>query len=108
MIKKFQYIDYLRAQQIWMVLVCRVMNDKQTIAYGELGRMVGLSHFGVISPLGIIGEHCKYHNLPCINVMVVRKSTRRPGDGVITRPGMTAEQEHKEVMMKDWYNVPRL
>ena len=57
---------------------------EKTITYGELGRRIGIHHRPVRFLLGYIrDEICRRRGLPLLNVIVVNKITRLPGQSFL-------------------------
>ena len=57
---------------------------RETITYGELGGRIGIHHRPVRFLLGYIrDEICRQRNLPLLNVIVVNKNTRLPGESFL-------------------------
>lgn len=61
--------------------------SRQVLTYGELGRLIGYTHVGVIgNVLGPIMAYCERENLPPLTSIVVNEKTGKPG-GRIQYPG---------------------
>ena len=72
-----------RALRIWQVLV-RTAANRQTIAYGDLSKVTGiLPPRGMGKYLSLIKDYCSNNNLPPLHVLAVKKSTGRPGAGLV-------------------------
>ena len=57
---------------------------QETITYGELGRRIGIHHRSVRFSLGYIrDEICFKGGLPLLNVIVVNKYTKLPGESFL-------------------------
>lgn len=116
-LKRFREGDrwYVRAQQIWLILVTRVMSSKRdpdrpaTITYGALAKRMGFADgragHVLSTPLGIIGRFCLENDLPPLNAIVVKASDREPGDAVYKRPNRTVAEEQADVMQVDWFSL---
>ena len=60
--------------------------SRQVLTYGELGRLIGYTHVGVIgNVLGPIMAYCERENLPPLTSIVVNEKTGKPGAGFNTR-----------------------
>ena len=115
LIKRFADGDriYVRAQQVWLVLVSIVMTSERqpkkptTITYGELAVRMGYpdkrAGHTLARQLGIVGEYCKFNDLPALNAIVVNELTRAPGTDVVLRDGSTVAREQADIMRQDWY-----
>jgi len=102
----------LQAHQAWNILVSQAMMadrrpSKAKIQYGQLRKQMGYPAAGhtLLHALGTIGEFCKANGLPCLNCIVVAKSTRLPGHAVVLREGRTRRQEIKAVVRQDWFEI---
>jgi hypothetical protein len=74
-----------RAFRIWQVLV-RTAANGETITYGDLTKVTGiLPPQGMGKYLNRIKEYCSNNNLPPLHVLAVRKSTGRPGAGLVVK-----------------------
>lgn len=116
-IKKFQEADriYVRAQQIWLILVGNVMNSKRdkrnpyTITYGDLALLMGYTDRRVghtlARHLGTVGEYCVMNKLPALNAIVVNEKTGVPGHDVVLTNGNNWKEEQSAVMRQDWYSI---
>ena len=114
-IKRFADGDrvYVRAQQIWLILVAAVMNSGRnprrptTITYGDLAVLMGYpdkrAGHTLARQLGIVGEYCKLNDLPALNAIVVNEVTKTPGADVVVRDGSTVAREQADIMTEDWY-----
>lgn len=109
--KKFKRGDrlYVQAQQIWLILVSKVMMQKSLITYGELAEYMGYSDrragHTLCRQLGIIAKYCILNKLPTLNTIVVINYTDMPGELVIVRPNYTVKQEQSAVFKENWFNV---
>src|SRR5664279_5650711 len=90
--RKFRAGDrvYVRAQQVWMILVSLVMSKEarasQLPTYGDIAEKMGLDRragIGLGRELGIIGQWCIANKFPAINCVVVSQETGTPGPGVV-------------------------
>lgn len=104
---------YVRAQQIWMILVGTVMiptrprDGKVTITYGDLAKKMGMdSRAGhtLSAHLGIIGDYCVENDLPALNIIVVNRFGT-PGDGVIGTDEASFQDDLVEVTKQDWHAI---
>lgn len=74
-----------RALQIYLILI-GYARSRQVLTYGELGRLIGYTHVGVIgNVLGPIMAYCERENLPPLTSIVVNEKTGKPGAGFNTR-----------------------
>jgi putative restriction endonuclease len=96
-----------RAIRIWKELI-RVAKTEQNITYGELGQAVDIHHRALRVPLDLIQYYCRENTLPPLTILVVRRDTRRPGNGLrkTVRP---EEHQHsrKQVFCFDWGKYTR-
>ena len=111
-IKKFVKGDrvYVRAQQVWVVLVAFVMSkperSQRTMNYGDLATKMGMDSragIGLGRELGIVGYFCVQNGLPAINNIVVNRETGVPGVGVVTRKCKTIRHEQVDSFKTDWF-----
>ena len=117
-IRRYSHGDrvYVRAQQVWLILVAHVMSSSGNFAdrlltYGVLAKRMGISVKGAIGlgrELGIIGEFCLQNGLPALNCIVVGQQTRAPGHGVVIGRNKTWRDEARDSLNTDWfrYRVP--
>jgi len=115
--KKFQRGDrlHVQAQQIWLVLVSKIMNSSREpaapfkITYGKLATALGYDDpragHTLGRQLGIVGDYCKMFGLPPLNVIVINQATGQPGAEVVLRDGKTVAEEQAAVMRKNWYEI---
>ncbi|MGN6486223.1 MAG: hypothetical protein ACTHLT_00195 [Devosia sp.] len=105
---------YVRAQQVWLVLVGMIMNSDRkpkrpfVITYGDLAEAMGMDRrAGITLPnaLGIVGQYCAANDLPTLNSVVVNQETMVPGDHVVTRKAKSWQQEQAEAMKTDWNQI---
>jgi hypothetical protein len=103
---------YVQAQQVWLVLVAYIMSSGRnlekpcTIPYGKLAQKLGKdprAGRNLTTALGIVGEYCKYNDLPTINSIVVNEKTGVPGDHVVLRDGKSPAEEQSDVMKRNWF-----
>ncbi len=107
---------YVRAQQVWLILVGHVMNSSapfkdRLLTYGDLAKKMGISTkaaIGLGRELGIIGEYCLQNGLPALNCIVVGQLSGTPGDGVVVGKNKTWRDEARDSFNMDWfkYRVP--
>jgi hypothetical protein len=111
-IKQFRPGDrvYVRAQQVWLILVAFVMSrrhsDDKTITYGDLAEKMGLpaqAAIGLGRELGIVGIYCTQNGLPALNSIVVNRETGVPGAGVVVRAGKSWRDEQRETLKANWF-----
>jgi len=77
-----------RACQIWAVLAWAARN-RQTLTYGDLGKLLGVPAAGLGNLLEPIQSYCLVEKLPPLTVIVVQKESGLPGSGFT---GATAEE----------------
>lgn len=116
-VKEFGLGDrvYVQAQSMWLILVAHVMCPERsgirprTITYGDLAVRMGYEDpragHTLSRALGIVGEYCKYNDLPPLNVLVVNEITKQPGDNVVVRSGKTVSEEQRAVMKQNWFKI---
>jgi hypothetical protein len=94
-----------RAVQMWQILVGKAMN-RQTITYECLSSlMYPKPSAGVLSKiLGHIAFYCKDHALAQLNVIVVEKTSGKPGSK-IPLEAENIEAERERVYERDWYDI---
>lgn len=118
-IRRYSHGDrvYVRAQQVWMILVAHVMMTKgltfreRLLSYGQLAARMGISPqaaIGLGRELGIIGEYCLQNGLPALNCIVVNQLSWTPGDSVVVGRKKTWRDEARDSHNEDWfkYRVP--
>jgi len=93
-----------RAHKIWSILT-RVARKRQTITHSDLGKKIGAHHLALRYPLDIIKNHCR-EKLPALTILVVNKSTSRPGSGFDAVTEKDTERETNRVFAHDWVEVP--
>lgn len=113
LIKKFERGDrlHVQAQQIWLILVAFVENNKSngvsTITYGELAELMGHSSRQagrtLGRQLGIIGHLCLKNNLPPLNSIVVNQQTKVPGSEVVISPRGNVDTDQQAVFQTNWF-----
>ena len=69
-----------RASQIWAVLA-RAAKNRQTLTYGQVGKLIGVPTAGLGQLLEPIQSYCLIHNLPPLTLLVVQRETGLPGSG---------------------------
>jgi hypothetical protein len=113
-IRRFRTGDrvYVRAQQVWLILVAHVMSTRDEddedrfLTYGELAERMGedrRASIGLGRELGIVGLYCIENRLPALNCIVVSAADRKPGYGVLTRENKNWKQEAREALRTDWF-----
>ena len=82
--KNFNKEDGSNAFQIWPILVLAAQN-KKTMTYGELSGPTGIFWQNLRTPLAVIKHYCDENLDNChLTVLVVKKGTDEPGDGLDT------------------------
>jgi hypothetical protein len=72
-----------RALQIYLILT-GYARRRQVLTYGELGRLIGYTHVGVIGRfLGPIMAYCEREGIPALTAIVVNEQTGKPGSASI-------------------------
>lgn len=92
-----------RACQIWQILV-GCATRRETITYQRLVEHLGHSQPKVLAKqLGRIMHFCSQHRLPPLTVLVVNKTSGKPGDGL----ELTADRAklRERVFNHDWYGL---
>jgi hypothetical protein len=107
---------YVRAQQVWLILVARVMSTSgpwkgRLLTYGDLAEAMGVDPRGAIGlgrELGIVGNYCIQNGLPALNCIVVGQDTGAPGPGVVTRANRNWRDDARDALNWNWfqYRVP--
>ncbi|MHC2582673.1 hypothetical protein ACVI1J_005152 [Bradyrhizobium diazoefficiens] len=117
-IRRYSHGDrvYVRAQQVWMILVGHVMNTSgkftdRLLTYGDLAKKMGISPkaaIGLGREVGIVGEYCLLNGLPALNCIVVGQQTGAPGHGVLVGKNKSWRDEARDSFATDWfrYRVP--
>lgn len=106
---------FVRAQQVWIILVSEIMgrresagSDGVTITYGDLSRKMGKAKVPPVSlgkHTGIIAHYCIENDLPPLNIIAVNQKTGLPGYGVLGTTDRHFERDMKKVMEYDWFSV---
>jgi hypothetical protein len=112
-IRKYSHGDrvYVRAQQVWLILVAHVMSTTgkfadRLLTYGELATRMGLNKkaaIGLGRELGIVGQYCVRNGLPALNCIVVSQQTGTPGHGVVVSKKKTWRDDARESLNTDWF-----
>lgn len=117
-IRRYSHGDrvFVRAQQVWLILVAHAMSftgkfAERLLTYGELAKRMGISTqaaIGLGRELGIIGKYCLQNGLPGLNCIVVSQQTGVPGHGVVVGRNKTWKDEARDSFNTDWfrYRVP--
>ena len=72
--------------------------EKHPITYGELGKLVGMSHRRVGAPLFDIQDACAELGVPAITALVVLSTTRLPSIGFKGFRGQNLRVEHQAIL----------
>ncbi|MER8512111.1 hypothetical protein NKH47_04050 [Mesorhizobium sp. M1060] len=105
---------HVRAQQVWLILVSKVMSSPRNpqrptvMTYGDLAETMGMDRRAGITlnrQLGVVGDICVANDLPALNCIVINDRLNAPGDHVVTRPGRTWQQEQADAMSTNWFTV---
>ncbi|MCJ8191189.1 hypothetical protein [Sphingomicrobium aestuariivivum] len=106
---------WAQAQQIWQILVGLVTTnqiegtpEKSKITYGRLAGVMGKpTQAGrtLTRQLWMIGEYCRYNDLPTLNTIVVNKETGLPGHDVVLNSGNSIATELSNVADYNWASV---
>jgi hypothetical protein len=97
---------YVRAQQVWMILVSHVMSDGQTLTYGDLAEKMDIDRraaIGLHRELAIVATFCIQNDLPAISCLVIGQDTRAPGPGVISRSGKSWQEDQRDALRINWF-----
>lgn len=89
----------LRALQLWPVLALLASN-RQTMTYDTLGKLVRMPPVGLGGPLGKLMYWCDARGLPPLTILIVQKSSGKPGVGLETVKDLDADRE--AVFQFDW------
>ena len=90
-----------RACQIWAVLAWAARN-RQTLSYGDLGKLVGVPTAGLGKLLEPIQSYCLVEKLPPLTVIVVQKETGLPGPGCVVDTAAAFAGSLAAVYSFDW------
>lgn len=90
-----------RACIAWEVLIDSA-KKKEYITYKGLGDQIGIHHRSVRFTLGLIQDYCMENKLPPLTILVVNKSTGKPGDGFIALDIDDSEYGVKKVHNYNW------
>ncbi|SIN72553.1 hypothetical protein [Halodesulfovibrio marinisediminis] len=94
---------YQRALQIWSILICAA-RERKSYTYGEIARILGVGRADFIGTyLGPIMYHCDEVGYPALTVLVVRKDTGCPGEGLITVSEDELDIERERVFKFNWF-----
>lgn len=114
-IRRYSHGDraYVRAQQVWLILVAHVMSMPRSrkfadklLTYGELAKRMGISKqaaIGLGRELGIVGEFCLRNGLPALNCVVVSQQTGTPGHGVVISKHKRWRDDARDSLNFDWF-----
>ena len=96
-----------RAAETWPVLVAAAHN-RQVLTYEVLADTIGMGPPGkgagtLAHPLGVIMRYCEANALPPLTVLVVNKTTGRPGKGLKTIKELHTDRER--VFKHRWYEA---
>jgi alkylated DNA nucleotide flippase Atl1 len=90
-----------RACQIWAVLAYAA-SKRQSLTYGELGKLIGVPAAGLGALLDPIHSYCLNNNLPPLTVLVVQRETGLPGPGFTSTTLDSFGQAQSQVFAFDW------
>ena len=96
---------YERAIQIYQILIGAAHN-RQVLNYQILGRMIGVPARGLGPHLDHLMKYCERNELPPLTVLVVKKYSGRPGEGLTTCVDM--DEDRERVFAHDWYRMKPL
>lgn len=92
-----------RAVQIWQILIGSAYR-RETLTYEELVSLLGNKNPKVLAKqLGHIMHYCSQNKLPPLTILVVNKSTGRPGGGLTLLADRGKLRER--VFTHGWYDV---
>ncbi len=95
---------YELAYRVWPILT-RSARDRRTLTYGEVARQLGFRGARPVRfPLWTIQDFCLEKDLPPLTILVVNKSTGRPGQGFFAWTGKLEDGQHR-VFNWDWTTV---
>ena len=106
-----------QAQQIWVILVGLVTSarinqtkgESARLTYGDLAEAMGKPRQAgrtLTRQLWMIGEYCRFNEIPTLNSIVVNKETRLPGhDVVLTTGNSNVQKELADVAKFNWAAV---
>ena len=110
---------FRQAQRMYLLLMSRAwtatarsIDERVLQAQITYGTLCVLTLYGPNAgrtrgaPLGILGYYCVANGFPCLNALVINKDTGEPGHGVVTRPGVTVEDEQRACVAFDWARYP--
>jgi hypothetical protein len=113
-IRRYSHGDrvYVRAQQVWLILVAHVMSNRgrftdRLLTNGELAKRMGINKRAAIDlgrELGIIGKFCLQNDLPALNCVVVSPQTGTPGQGAVVSNTKTWRDDARDSFNTDWFN----
>jgi len=90
-----------RACQIWSVLAWAA-HHRQSITYGQLGKLIGVPTAGLGQLLEPIQSYCISMSLPPLTVLVVQHESGLPGPGFTGASVSTFARAQADVFAQDW------
>jgi hypothetical protein len=90
-----------QAAQAWPLLTA-CAGRRETLAYGEIGKLLGVTVNNVKHPLMLIAAQCKRSNLPPLAIVVVDKDTKLPNEEFKEWYAGDFEEGFKQVCDFDW------
>lgn len=90
-----------RASQIWAVLAWAARN-RQTLTYGQLGKLIGVPSAGLGQLLEPIQSYCLVNHLPPLTVLVVQQDSGLPGPGFTGATAAEFAKAQAETFATDW------
>lgn len=107
---------WAQAQRIWVILVGIVIASQikgasansARVTYGDLAQAMGKPRQAgrtLTRQLWMIGEYCKFNELPTLNSIVVNQDTGLPGHDVVLSSGNSVQKEMSNVARFDWSSV---
>jgi hypothetical protein len=89
-------INIGRVERTWDIL----NRATRPLTYADLARRLGYSKrqragLTVWKYLWVVGEYCTRRGWPCLNALVVKKDTGKPGEGVILLTGSVTKDQRR-------------
>lgn len=91
-----------RAYKAWNVLIKIAQTKKRKISYKKLGDAIQIHHRAVRFVLSLIQDYCMENGLPPLTILVINKSTGKPGHGFIAWDFDAIEEGINEVLSENW------
>lgn len=91
----------LRAGRAWPILI-NYAKGRKIITYKELSKLIGIHHRPLRYVLSEIQDYCINRKIPPLTVLVINKSSRRPGMGFIAGDKKNMSEDLKKVYDYNW------